>query len=126
MKTIKFIVEKVARGYSAYAQERAIMTEADTLQELKSDIAAALDQQCETLGTDVQQLKVVLVYDVPALFDAFNFINAKSFAQRIGMNNTLLNHYAQGVKKPGAKQKTRILEGMQAMALEMASVRLSA
>lgn len=123
--TVKFLIEKVDGGYTAYAKERAAFTEGDTLSELKQNIKDVLEMQCEHLNADVNDLAVELVYDIPAFFDAFAFINTKSFAERIGMNYKLLNNYTQRVKKPGAKQKERIEHGIQSIIKELRAVHVA-
>lgn len=124
-KSIVINIEKVEDGYTAYAKARSIFAEGDTFAEVKENFKEALALQCEHTGEDVKQLALVMVFDVPSLFDAFDFIKTKSFATRIGMNVTLLNHYAKGVKKPGAKQKVRIEQGIQTLVQELASAHVT-
>lgn len=126
MKTVKFSVEKEGNAYTAAAPEFSIYDYASTLAQLNANVRTALALQCEEMGEDVNQYEVVFEYDIPSLFDAYNYINAKSFAARIGMNNVLLNQYTQGAKKPSAKQKARIEAGFQTLAQELAAAHVGA
>jgi DNA-binding transcriptional regulator YdaS (Cro superfamily) len=46
-------------------------------------------------------------------------INAKALSERIGMNQSLLAQYINGVKRPSAVQTRRILKGVQQVGKEL-------
>ncbi|MBR1706698.1 MAG: DUF2442 domain-containing protein [Bacteroidales bacterium] len=49
-------------------------------------------------------------------------INVAGFAQRIGMNATLLRNYINGFKKPSPEREQSIIEAVRALGKELASV----
>jgi hypothetical protein len=128
MKSIKFIVEKTSTGFSAYAENFdtfPIGTTGDNLNELKNNILEAanlyLDHIAKKLIT-VDQIN--LTFDVPSFFEFYNVINAKALSSRIGMNNTLLSQYVQGIKKPSPKQVEKILLGIKEVGKELSELEL--
>jgi len=79
-----------------------------------------LEEDDEMITMD--NIKVEL--DLEQLFEYFNVLNAKHLAQRIGMNETLLNHYVKGRKKPSKNQLKKIMEGLQQVGRELQDVTL--
>jgi hypothetical protein len=67
--------------------------------------------------------EINLSFSIPSLFRLYP-INIKHFAQRIGMNYTLLAQYVQGRKKPSEKQTEKIVEGLQQVGKELSQVTL--
>ena len=108
-EVVTFKVEKVDGGYTAYAQARSILTEADTLNELNANITDALTLQCEHLGVKPDDFTIQLEYDLAALFDVYKVINVSALAERLEMNNSLISQYTSGKKTPSSKQKQRIV-----------------
>jgi hypothetical protein len=49
-------------------------------------------------------------------------INAKALSERIGMNQSLLEQYIKGIKKPSPTQTNRILKGVQQVGRELAGI----
>jgi len=106
---LKFYVEKVSDGYTAYAAARSILSEGDTLAELNDNIKDAVALQCEHLGVNPEDFAIKLEYDLPTFFEVYNVINVKALAERLGMNNSLISQYMSGTKEPSKKQKERIV-----------------
>jgi len=67
----------------------------------------------------VSDKDIVILLDLQQFFEYYQEINAKSLSQRIGMNQTLLSQYINGIKKPSAKQVKKILEGVKALGREL-------
>jgi transcriptional regulator with XRE-family HTH domain len=62
-------------------------------------------------------------FDLESFFDFYKVINAKALSERIGMNQSLLSQYINGIKKPSASQTKRILNGVQQIGRELSEVR---
>lgn len=118
-------VEKTNSGFSAYSEKYPVYTTGKTLTELSSNMVEALNLffEEEGKGNSVKSKDLDFQLDLSNLFEIFP-INVKSFAERLGMNYTLLNQYVKGVKKPSQRQTTRILEGMQEMGKELLEINL--
>jgi predicted RNase H-like HicB family nuclease len=126
MKTISFIVEKTNTGFSAYAQNFETLpvgTTGDTITELKQNILEAANLYLEHISKKPITIEqVAITFDIPSFFDYYTVINAKALSKRIGMNNTLLSQYVQGVKKPSEKQVEKILAGIKDIGKELSEL----
>lgn len=72
---------------------------------LKRNIIDAINLYREHKGLKpVADKDVVILLDLQQFFEYYKEINAKSLSQRVGMNQTLLSQYINGIKKPSAKQ----------------------
>ena len=125
MRKFKVIVEKTSTGYSAYADKYPVYTTGRDVKELESNIIEAMNFSLKELGEDISVARKNLEFSfsIPSLFQLYP-INLKHFAQRIGMNYTLLSQYVQGRKKPSEKQTEKIVEGLQEVGRELSEVDL--
>ena len=125
MKKIKVIVEKTSTGYSAYADDYPVYTTGDDVKALTENAIEALNFYFEESKEKVIVSKkhLDLSFSIPSLFQLYP-INVKHFAERIGMNYTLLSQYVQGRKKPSEKQTEKIVEGLQEIGKELSQVHL--
>jgi hypothetical protein len=119
MRTVDFLVEKVAGGYTAYAQQFSILAMADTLQEAYANATEALATQCEVTGENPADFQVAFRYDFATLFEVYDIVNVKALCKRLGMNNSLVSQYISGKKVPGPKQKAKIERGLHEFAKEL-------
>jgi transcriptional regulator with XRE-family HTH domain len=62
-------------------------------------------------------------YDLESFFDFYKVINAKALSERIGMSQSLLAQYTNGIKKPSPSQTKRILKGVPQIGRELSDVR---
>ena len=122
MKRVKVIVEKTSTGYSAYAEKYPVATTGTTPGEIRSNITEALNLYFEDREIGPGDLAIEI--DLHQLFEYYSFLNATGIAHRIGMNQTLLNQYIRGVKKPSRKQTERILDGIHEAGRELLGVNL--
>ena len=125
MRKFKVIVEKTSTGYSAYADKYPVYTTGRDVKELEANIIEAINFSLRELGEDISVTRKNLEFSfsIPSLFQLYP-INLKHFAQRIGMNYTLLAQYVQGRKKPSEKQTEKIVEGLQEVGRELSDVDL--
>ncbi len=122
MKLLKFIIEKTNTGYSAYCSDKPIYTSGKTIHELHLNALEASNLFLEESGKDITLDKIEL--DFKQFFDYYKIINAKHLAKRIGMNETLLSQYVNGIKKPSKKQVHRIVEGLHEIGKELMELTL--
>jgi len=121
---IKFTVTKEDTGYSANSMVKRnfIATEAQTFEELKANVLDALNFVFEEKGVIYSIEEIDFEYDLSSFFDFYKVINAKALSARIGMNQSLLAQYINGLKKPSASQTKRILQGVQQIGRELSEV----
>lgn len=122
---IKITVTKEDTGYSANTliNDNFIATEAETFDELKSNILEAVNLSFEERGIVYNIEEIQFEYDLESFFDFYKVINAKALSERIGMNQSLLAQYIKGIKKPSATQTKRILRGVQQIGRELSEAR---
>ncbi len=118
-------VTKENTGYSANAlvNNNFIATEAETFEELKTNIIEAVNLTFEKKGLLYTIDEIQFEYDLESFFYFYKVINAKALSERIGMNQSLLAQYIKGKKKPSAAQTKRILQGVQQIGRELSEVR---
>lgn len=123
MRKLKVIVEKTSTGYSAYADRLAVYTTGKNVKELENNIVEAINFHLRESGEKaiVSRKNLEFSFSIASLFQLYP-INLKHFAERIGMNYTLLSQYVQGRKKPSEKQAEKIVEGLQEVGKELSKV----
>ena len=125
MRKVKVIVEKTSTGYSAFAEKLPVYTTGEDVRELTNNMIEALNfyfiETSEKIEVSPKDLDIN--FSIPSLFELYP-INVKQFANRIGMNYTLLAQYVQGRKKPSDKQTERIVDGLQEVGKELSQVNL--
>ncbi|MDQ6890777.1 MAG: helix-turn-helix transcriptional regulator, partial [Bacteroidota bacterium] len=89
-------------GYSATAKvgEVFIGTQGDTFDELKEMVLDAINLASKDLGFTYTIDEIQFKYDIESFFDFYKVINAKALSERIGMSQSLLAQYTNGIKKP--------------------------
>ena len=124
-RKIKVTVLKEDIGYSAIALigNDFVGTQADTFDELKTNLIEALNLAYEELEIEHTLSDLQFEFDLESFFDFYKVINAKALSERIGMNQSLLAQYIKGIKKPSPTQTKRILKGVQQIGRELTEVR---
>ncbi len=124
MKKLKVIIEKTRTGYSAYAVKIPVYSTGANVKELMDNVVEGVNfYRKETGERKITARELAVSFSVSSVFDLYP-INLRHFADRIGMNYTLLAQYVQGRKKPSEKQTSRIVEGLQEIGKELSSVQL--
>ena len=127
MKKPKIIVTitKEDSGYSAHAlvDDISVNTQGETLEELKEMVLDAVNLSFEDKGFLFTEDELKYTYDLESFFEFYKVLNAKALSKRIGMNQSLLSQYINGIKKPSANQTKRILKGVQQIGKELSEVR---
>lgn len=124
-KRVKVTVLKEDTGYSAVAliDDNFVGTEAESFEELKTNIIEALNLAYEEHEIEYTLSDIQFEYDLESFFHFYKVINAKALSERIGMNQSLLAQYIRGIKKPSPAQTRRILHGVQQIGRELTEVR---
>ena len=122
MKKIEIIVERTKSGYSAYATKYPVYTVGKSLEELRTNIVDAINLYLEKDNKTVTEDNLKISLDLPQFFEFYKVINAKALSERIGINQSLLAQYIKGNKKPSATQTQKILNGVQQVGKELASI----
>lgn len=117
-------VLKEETGFSAMVQLKEIFvgTQAEDMEELKVNIIDALNLSFEDQQITFTMEDVVLKPDLPSFFEFYKVINAKALSERIGMSQSLLSQYINGIKKPSGNQVKRILTGVQRLGKELTAI----
>jgi predicted RNase H-like HicB family nuclease len=127
MKKPKIIMTilKEDTGYSATSKvnEIFIATQGETFEELKEMVLDAVNLAFEDFGFTYTIDEIHFKYDLESFFDFYKVINAKALSERIGMSQSLLAQYTNGIKKPSPSQTKRILKGVQQIGRELSDVR---
>jgi predicted RNase H-like HicB family nuclease len=132
-KSVKIIVEKATEGFTAYVPELpGCITFGNTLDEIKENIQEAISLQLEGMiedGEDIpftlqKEYNLELKLDVAQVFNLYKSINSSGFAKRIGMSQSLLSQYVNGIKRPSEKQARRILQGVVDFGKELSHIQI--
>lgn len=132
-KSVNIVVEKASKGFTAYVPELpGCITFGDSLGEIKENIREAINLQLEGMKEDGEEIPfnlqeeftIELNLDVAQVFNLYQSINSSGFAKRIGMSQSLLSQYVNGLKKPSEKQSRRILEGVVDFGRELSHIKI--
>jgi transcriptional regulator with XRE-family HTH domain len=127
MKKLIFIVEKTSTGYSAYAADDnlPVGTTGENMTALKQNVVDAVNTYREHAGLKpVTEDNIIIQLDIKQFFEYYKVINAKALAERIGMSQSLLSQYANGIKAPSERQANKIVEGIKELGRELVKLEL--
>lgn len=122
-----FIVEKTDTGYSAFAADDKIpvVTTGPDMTQLRSNILDAINSWREVKGMkDIVEKDLIIRLDLAQFFEYYKVINSSALAERIGISQSLLSQYANGIKSPSEKQVNRILTGIKELGQELCHLEL--
>lgn len=121
---ITMTVVKEETGFSASINlnNTFIGTQAEDIEELKTNILEALNLAFEEENFTFEMNDITLKPDLASFFEFYKVINAKALSERIGMSQSLLSQYINGIKKPSENQTKRILKGVQRLGKELTAI----
>ena len=136
MEKVKVDVAWCDKNFGASLGENvpgAIVITAKTFAELQKEVKDSLNFHVEGMlkdGDDVPQWLVDGDYefeynfvDVATLLRAYEpFVSLAAISRSSGINQHLLSHYANGIKKPRPQQRSRIVQGIHNIGKELLSV----
>jgi predicted RNase H-like HicB family nuclease len=124
MKKILIIVERGDDGfYSVYSPNTEFTVlngQGATVEDAIADMKQALQETIESYNESDEELPAEISgniefeykYDVASLFNHFDEINLSSFARKIGLNESLLRKYKNGLAFASEKQCRKIEAGL--------------
>jgi predicted RNase H-like HicB family nuclease len=121
-KKIRMIVEKTDTGFSAYSADFPVFTTGRNLTDLFKNAYEAINLYYEEEKVQIGFENIKFEIDFKQFFQFYKVINSKFLAEKIGMNPTLLSHYATGHKKPSEKQTEKILKGIHQIGQELSEI----
>lgn len=123
MRKIVFIVEKTNAGYGAFAEGKRcpVCAIGSNMAELRKNIVAAVNSWHTK---EVAEKNIIIRFHLVQFFTLYRVINTSALAARIGISQSLLSQYANGIKVPSQKQVNRILTGIKELAKELTYLEL--
>ena len=132
MKTL-VIIERDKAGYSAYTNDLSIILHGsgESVQEAKDEMMSCyrdvLDYYAESdepVPDELKDLTFEYKYDISAMFNVFDFLNASKFAVRVGISPSLMRQYKSGDTYISQKQAKKIEAGLHKIGQEFISFTL--
>lgn len=127
------IIEKDQNGYGAYTDNLTTVLHGSgaSVQEAKDelmagyqDLLAYYNESGETVPDELEDLTFEYRYDISAMFNVFDFLNASKFAEKIGISPSLMRHYKRGDTYISQKQAKKIESGLHKIGQEFLSFTL--
>ena len=111
----------------------AVVVTAKTFAELQKEVKETLDFHIEGMVKDGDEMPQWLAegdyefeynfMDVAALLRAYEpFVSLAAISRSSGINQHLLSHYANGIKKPRPQQRERIVKGIHNIGKELLAI----
>lgn len=127
MKKVLMTVEASKTGFSIYSENFPVHGYGKSVAEAKQDLKEAFDELILFYKEENRPFESDVVfeynYDLKSIFNYFG-IEGKKLAEKIGMNDSLLRQYTNGITSPSIKQKKRIEEGLHEIGRELLHVQL--
>lgn len=131
MKKVNVLIEKNEDGFWAHSTNvPAINGHGETVEECKANLFEGIEV-AKTLGGKYNfnykegEYEVIFNFDTQSLLENYKgILSLAGFHRLTGINPTLMQHYASGLKKPGAKQRKKITEGLHKLAHELLAIEL--
>lgn len=129
MKTIALIEKGKDGTFGIFTPDinTTIMGNGATVTEAKADFENSVKEiissyDGEILPKELQGIEFEYKFDIASIFDYFNWINVSKFANKIGINASLMRHYKSGDTYISEAQMLKIEEGLRNLGKELLSV----
>ena len=136
MEKIRVDVAWCDKNFGASLSENvpgAVVVTAKTFTELQKEVKDSLDFHLEGMAQDGDEIPSWLAdgdyefeynfMDVASLLRAYEpFVSLAAISRTSGINQHLLSHYANGMKKPRPQQRERIVQGIHTIGRELLAV----
>lgn len=131
---VLIVLERTKTGYSAYTKDiPGIFSTGKTLDEIQTNMQEAIESHKEVLEELDEivpkklQGKYELIFqlDVSDFFEMVPDINISKFAERAGINSSLMRQYAKGIKHPGVNQAKAIEASFHKMSKDLSRIHLT-
>ena len=67
-------------------------------------------------------MEVEYAFDLPSLFNFYDFINIAGVSREIGISAAVMRQYAIGVRRPSDERKAQIVNGIRRIAEKLETV----
>ena len=129
MKQVKVLIEKNHDGFWAHSTNVPnVYGHGETVAECKENVFDCIEVAKTLVGEgkfDYKEYEVIFNFDTQSLLENYKgIITLAGFNRLTGINQTLMQHYASGLKKAGAKQKKKITEGLHKLAQDLLAIEL--
>ncbi len=134
MNQINVIIEKTNTGYSAYSPDiTGCIATGENVSEVKEQFSGALEFHRDGIKEDGETLPEALqseytlnfTIDLPTFFAWMHGVMTKTGIANIAdMNRDLVNHYANGRRKPSQKQLFKIETALHKLGHDLLGVQL--
>ena len=132
MEKIIVTVELSKNNYAAYLEDLpGCISTGKTLEELKINIAEAVDFHLEGMREDGVEIpfstdyELVYKFDAKSLLSHYNGVFTNAAMQRLtGINQRQLQRYASGASQPRNKQSKRITTALHSLGRELLAIEL--
>ena len=127
------IIEKDETGFAACTENLTTVLHGSgsSVQEAKEELIAGyqdlLDYYVaigEPVPDELKDLSFEYKYDISAMFNVFDFLNASKFATWVGISPSLMRHYKSGDTYISQKQAKKIESGLHKIGREFLSFTL--
>ena len=131
--TALVIIEKDENGFGAYTDnlETVLYGDGKTVDEAKQSLMECYQEFVGMYKDDgvpvpdyLNDLKFEYKYDISAMFNVFDFLNASKFAVRVGISPSLMRQYKSGDTYISQKQAKKIEAGLHKIGQEFLSFTL--
>lgn len=129
------IVEKGTDGlYSIYSDvmlsSHGLGGFGSTVEEAKADFLQSIEEAKEMIVEDggniseFDNLSIMFKYDLQSFFNYFDWINVSQFAKKVGINESKMRQYKNGLAFAGETTSKKILEAIRNIGAELQSATL--
>lgn len=127
------IIEKDQTGFAAFTDNLTAVLHGSgaSVQEAKDELLAGYRElldyfaaKGENVPDELKDLTFEYKYDISAMFNVFDFLNASKFAAWIGISPSLMRHYKSGDTYISQKQAKKIESGLHRIGQEFISFTL--
>jgi predicted RNase H-like HicB family nuclease len=133
MKTTALIEKGKDGTYGVFTPKlnSVIIGDGNTVSEAKSDfensvkeVFAYYEESGEPLPKELQNIEFVYKYDIASMFEYYNWINVSKFAEKAGINSSLMRQYRTGKTYISENQIGKIENTLHKLGNELATIKL--
>ncbi|MDR3133818.1 MAG: type II toxin-antitoxin system HicB family antitoxin [Prevotellaceae bacterium] len=111
--------------------EHTIIGDGKTVEEAKTDFENSVTEMFlsytengKDIPDELKNIEFEYKYDIASLFNFYNWINVSKFAEKAGINPSLMRQYKAGITYISDMQTNKIEETLHALGAALTSVKL--
>ena len=134
MMKIEGIIEKGKDMYAVRSEDMigrcCLGGFGDSVDEAREDFMVSIEEAIEDATKEgfnpptMEEISVLFTYDLPSFFNYFDYINISKFAAHIGINESKMRQYKNGLAFPCEKTTKKILSAIKQIGSELSMVSL--